>query len=963
MDEAHPVFIEEEEHLQETIQGLEQKRAELLVQTSGEYLWESPGSVLVKTNRAAERLQKCKRALQDLYFGRVDWKSDNSQAIESFYIGLTEFSNYIYAWQDTLAADLYYTRETDREEGVLQLVRNIQIDNQKLIGVEDQFTDPSITGELDPDSLLAKLLKESRGQLHEIVATINAQQYKIIRSPLDTALIVQGVPGSGKTVIALHRVSFLLYNHKELRNTNVVVLGPNPIFMQYVSSVLPSLGERKIPQRTFDQWVIDQLGENLSYQSQEELLEFLLSSGNPQAEKIMHLRNCQNMGSPRMATLLERYVEDMRQNILTGKRELICGYFPASGGPDRKTIEARKSLEDIRTILDEVKMMPFNKQRDAVILKLSNLVSVEIVNKMNVSFQMRDTALKQVFEQIESQVAAYLDDWRAQNVSLAFRRLFRQRELTHKYGAGLFSQWDLELMTIDAPTAQNPFRFSDLSGLLYLNILLNGTQEQTFGHIVVDEAQDIPALFFQGISHFLPKKSITILGDVGQGIFINNGLSSWKDLFKIFPNLNEQVEELNICYRSTWEIMQHANDILRRSGLPDEQLIRPLNRFGEKVEHHSFQNDQERTTQVIQSIQSYQERDWRSIAVIAKSAEHCRKLAADLQKNGFDDFELVDNRNKMYSGGVVILPAYLSKGLEFDAVVLADGENYESDALSARLLFVAVTRAAHKLDVCWVGELSPLLNPEFEQVQVLPFLRTDTDEIVSIAKYAENAGVDPDWCIELLARAGQLPLLNEGGVDPVVMDMVIQTARKTSRSSNEDILLVPLKAEEEEQIRNQVHGFESQKAESVQDALGFINLVFGLLRNHLRNLGLDTNEEKDLQVVEQVILLVRLKKLIEDANLVLPAGRGAGQKRLQEDLNPEWKSISMHVLQTLIDHGLLETQTSNQDRILYRISPEWIKPILDTCLGYPSSDLDLDLKEDLPCLPEAIDHPAFGGGL
>ena len=520
--------------------------------------------------------------MQDLYFGRVDWKPNEKTDSDKFYIGLTEYTPFVYAWQGTLAAELYYNRSTDKEQGTLQLIRALQISNRTLIGIEDQFKDPSQTGELEPDSLLALLLQESRGQLHEIVATINAQQYRIIQAPLNSAIIVQGVPGSGKTVIALHRVSYLLYNHKELRNQNIVVLGPNPIFMQYVSRVLPSLGERQIPQKTFDQWVVDQLGEKFSYQSQEELLEFLLSPTGERAEKIMHLRNCQNMGSPKMGRLLERYIDFLREEALAEKHPLVCRYYPSFGTAPITTISIERSIDQIRGVLEEVKELPLNRQRDAVKLKLANQISAEIVNKLNVGFQQREQRLKLVFKDIEEQVNEYFSNWKSTNVSKAFRRLFRQRELLHGFGEGLFSTWDLELMAIDAPTPQTPFRFSDLAGLLYFNVLLNGTGDLTYGHIVVDEAQDIPALFFEGLSKFVPHKSITILGDIGQGIFINNGLSSWNDLYQVFPNLNEKIEELNVCYRSTWQIMQNANGLLRRSGLPEDQLIKPLKSVGRR---------------------------------------------------------------------------------------------------------------------------------------------------------------------------------------------------------------------------------------------------------------------------------------------------------------------------------------------------------------------------------------------
>ena len=451
----HPKFKEEESHLKETIKELEGHLNEMVSDSGGQYLWESPGAVLLKTNEAAKRAQKCKHALMDLYFGRVDWKPEDVPDSDQFYIGLTEYYPYVYAWQDTLAADLYYNRSTDREQGTLQLIRALQINNRRLVGIEDQFKDPSQTGELEPNSMLDILLRESRGQLHEIVATINAQQYRIIRAPLNSSLIVQGVPGSGKTVIALHRVSFLLYNHKELRNQSVVVLGPNPIFMQYVSRVLPSLGERLIPQKTFDQWVIDQLGEKLSYQSQEELLEFLLSPKSMRAEKVMHLRNCQNMGSLKMGELLERYINFLREEALASIPPLVFRYYFSSGSNASSTITVEKTINQIRSILEEVKSLPFNNQRDALKLKLANQITSEIANKLNISFQDRDQILKAVFKDIDGQVNGYFANWKSINASVGFRRLFRQRELLHGFGEGLFSKWDLELMAIDAPTPQN----------------------------------------------------------------------------------------------------------------------------------------------------------------------------------------------------------------------------------------------------------------------------------------------------------------------------------------------------------------------------------------------------------------------------------------------------------------------------------------------------------------------------
>lgn len=950
----HPNFQEEESHLQSTIHELEGHLNGTSV--SGEYMWDSPGAVLLKMNLSADRAQKCKRALLDLYFGRVDWRPENEADSDQFYIGLTEYTPYIYAWQDTLAADLYYNRSTDREQGTLQLIRAIQINNRRLVGIEDQFKDPSQTGELEPDSMLDLLLRESRGQLHEIVATINAQQYRIIRAPLNSALIVQGVPGSGKTVIALHRVSFLLYNHKELRSQSVVVLGPNPIFMQYVSRVLPSLGERQIPQKTFDQWVIDQLGEKLSYQSQEELLEFLLSPLSYQAEKVMHLRNCQNMGSTKMGLLLERYIDFLKEEALADKSSLICRYYFTSGSGVTSPIVIEKTIDQIRAILHKVKTLPVNDQRDALKLKLANQITSEVANKMNVGFREREQLLKQIFKDIEAQVNDYFAGWKSINASIAFRRLFRQRELLHQFGGDLFSKWDLELMAIDAPTPQTPFRFSDLAGVLYFNVLLNGPGKQTYGHIVVDEAQDIPALFFQGLSKYVPQKSITILGDIGQGIFINNGLSSWNDLYQIFPNLNEKVEELNVCYRSTWQIMQNANDLLRRSGLPEDQLIRPLNRRGEEVSYHHENTAEELVDQIIQCVRADQAKTWKSIAIICRSAYDCQQLAQKLRARDFDSFELIDNRNRTYEGGVAILPSYLSKGLEFDAVILADGHNYPLDNLSARLLFVAITRAAHKLDICWTGDISPLLNQNIDHVVVETFLGDYQPGVLTVQDYADSRHLDADDCIEQIARTARLPLLTDGAIDPVVMDMLIHRTSATKKPPSEEVLIVPLKPEEEQFVATLVEDWDAQKNDDIRHALTLVETMFGLLKNQMRNLALIPAKEDEFSLTEKAIRLVQLKKLLEDADLSLTTSRGAGRKRLLEDIDPQRQKYYPAIFDTLVDFGLLEIQTTRDERTtLVRLSSDWAKALLDYSLGFPSSGLDPDMVERIPHLPKAID--------
>jgi DNA helicase-2/ATP-dependent DNA helicase PcrA len=948
----HPAYIEECQHLEKTIKEINQ---EITNTYEAEPMYAPPETVRIFTNEALKRAKQCKRALKDLYFGRVDWQADGSDDTESFYIGLSPLYRHIIAWQETLASDLYYNQNTTREKGELHLVRTLLIKDAILTELEDNFQDASLTGEIAPDSLLAHILSESRGMLNEIVATINAQQNRIIRAPLSDSFIVQGVPGSGKTVIALHRISYLLYNYKELRSQNVLILGPNPIFMKYVSQVLPSLGERRIPQKTFDSWVMDQLGEKLGYQSQEGLLEFWLSPEEEAAEKVMHLKNCQNMGSLQMGIILDRYVDLLQDEVLQGKTNFEYSYDRRTANGTIK-IPIKRTVEHIASAINDVKNLPFNKRRGSLELKLTNDIVSEILRGIRFQERDRDDLRKQVFKQIEEQVHLYFSSWRDLNVSVAYRKLFRQPGLLRQLGGDIFNRWDLELMSIDAPTALTPFRFSDLVGLLYFKLLLEGTSNESYGHIVVDEAQDIPPLFFKGLSQFTPKKSITILGDTAQGVFINNGMRTWDDLYTIFPSLNRQIEELKVCYRSTYEIMSFANDMLRRIGTQEDKLILPLNRKGHPVGFHPCDSEEERVSNIIKVIKDEIRQEHQTIAVICKSALECQTLAEMFHLNGFDAFTLIDNRDRTYQGGVIVIPAYLAKGLEFDTVIIADSQTYLADELSVKLLFVAITRAAHSLQIFWLGEPSPLLDSRVSHVEIEPFLADQAfRSSLTIGAYSHANRLNPDWCMEAAARAGLLPLMTEGEIDPVVMDLLVLQNKSNPQTSTEDTFAVQLSAGLEQALKLQIHAWEDSPDSAIQGGLAFTQTIFGLFKNHIRNLGLLTSGEEEQSLVHQVILLVRLWKLLQDSGKQLPAGRWSGVLRLQDDVDHSRLEEHKKIMEKLIDYGIVERQTIAEGRSQVRVNARWNKDLLNLALGHPSAEIDPDLLRDLLRIPQPLD--------
>ena len=221
-----------------------------------------------------ERISRLRDLQDQPYFGRVDWQPRDQDDRDVFYIGKSGYDKLkIYSWRDTLVAELYYEGQTYREPGDLLLKRTFEIDARALKSITDEFVHErlrdTLFAEAFTDSLLIRLLQETRGnQLYDIVATIQKQQYAIIRARDDQMLVVQGAPGSGKTSVALHRIAYLLYQHRDDTNFTpgrLLILGPNPMFMHYIANVLPSLGERRVPQRTFDGWLVDQLGSASIY--------------------------------------------------------------------------------------------------------------------------------------------------------------------------------------------------------------------------------------------------------------------------------------------------------------------------------------------------------------------------------------------------------------------------------------------------------------------------------------------------------------------------------------------------------------------------------------------------------------------------------------------------------------------------------------------------------------------------
>ena len=735
---------------------------------------------------AQAHLRDLRGARTEPYFGRIDWVN-GKQNRETFYLGKTYLNLpgdvKVFSWAaGNLGADLWYAGETDREFGNLLRKRQFGFAHSDLADIRDLYVaegeEAESVVEFADDVLRDLLTKYRDGRLADIVATIQRRQYEIIKAPKDQVLVIQGAPGSGKTSIALHRVAYLLYHHRdELKN--VLVLGPNRLFLSFAAGILPALGEHGIPQRSFDEWMGAQLGEQVAYESQDASLERLLDAGRDYSERALEYRTARLKGSLQMADLLERYVAQLRAQAL-GELGRLEVRFPA-GGQDVAIREA----DQVRGLFADLAHLPLAQQREEVERRLERELVRELRSRRETVDDQR--TLEQIErpyrEAVVPQLRRYLARWPDGNLRAHYRDLFRDPALLRELAAGLYDAAAQAMLALTAPPASGPLPFSDLAALCYLRLQLEGPSGKLYDHLVVDEAQDLTQLQFKVLAASMRTPSMTVLGDLAQGIYAQHGIQSWKDIEVALGGVPIQFERINQSYRSTEQIIEFSNTVLYGTGADHASLAEPFARSGPRPNVQSFASRAARTQAIGELLRQERAADRNSIAIIGKTVAACRQVAEDLREAGVSALQLITSREVEYGGQGAILPVYLTKGMEFDTVIVADAEvsSYDYGELDVRLLYVAITRAAHRLHIFHIGPIAPALNPG--TVITPPEALADRygREPVTVAQFvADTPEYEADWCVERLAAAGQLRLL-AGGCDRALLRLLMQRARRPLR--------------------------------------------------------------------------------------------------------------------------------------------------------------------------------------
>lgn len=979
--ELHPEFsienkklVQVVDYLDRQIQGLTDKPAL------------AADNVAARTVRQInlKRLGNYKEAQSEPYFGRVDWRPTENGDVETFYIGKHAIQDReVYEWRGTLAADIYYQGYSDKEQGTLLLKRTFGFDVGDLREIVDDSKHPlrdQLLGglavsdasllevALHSDEYLHQILDSAHsGQLGEVVATIQAKQYQIIKQPLQPSLILQGAPGTGKTIVALHRIAFLLYaarDDKSFDRSRVIFFAPNPIFSQYVARVLPELNERGIIQTTFDEWATAVTGLADRIEPDEETIEALLSDELSAAQKAMRVRNARNKGSLQMAQLLQAFCTSLRAEMLETVQgiELTERQLPRILGARTANWALTIAPAEIELLIRSIPnwaSIPVNqlKERASEFLQRHLLSRPELMRLTDTNSTREERRALQ--DMVDRNVARALGDWKEINLGISYRRLLRSSTLLTELGGELFSASDLLMMNLDAPRQGHPLRSSDLAALIYLHGLLNGIdQRRQFDLVVIDEAQDLSPLQFAVLKEWSRNNAFTIVGDVAQSINPYRGLGSWQELAPILGEID--YEELTESYRSTGEIIDYTRSLRQRMGIPSGDAAQPFRREGEGVVEYACADNAERISLIGERLLELVE-EGGSVCILAKTSETCRALATGLRTLDLDtlgDYApvLAIERNQNIAWPCVVMPAYLAKGLEFDHVLIADADTitYTENALDAGLLYVAATRGTNSLDVFYIGERSPLLKP-LDAPTALPTLKRigENSREVLVAEFALGAygRLTADEYIARLAASGNLGLLVNGRIDE---DLLAILAQDWGSASGDDENVPSLSADARAEVASQIRTIElsAQYPSGLfplpDEGLAMLQLAYGLLRNALTaNLGVQ--DANLVEANEQANDLLQLW-LVGRSGTPLARGALTTRNRVLGAVAEVRRELAQEYLAVLHENGIVETIGQGRTERL-GVAFAWIVPLLEHALGNREAITALEPAIALPALP------------
>jgi DNA helicase II / ATP-dependent DNA helicase PcrA len=672
----------------------------------------------------SEQVKKLEKMLESPYFARIDFIYDEFDDKEKIYIGMSSLIDndtmdiLIYDWRAPISSMFYeyelgeasFKVEQKSIGGRVELKRQYKILKSKLV----YMFDSSI--KIDDEILQEILSKSADDKMKNIVISIQKEQNKIIRDEDTRVLIVQGAAGSGKTSIALHRIAYLLYRQKDigLKSKNVAIFSPNQIFNDYISDVLPELGEENVHQTTFYEYARSCIIPEIKLESMHEQMDYMLSHNKESKQYKLRKYSIAHKSSLEFADILDGYLNLLNDHyegfddiwfnkVLVISKEGLERLY----NNDYKHFAPIKRLQKIRDRVNYL-LKPLTVPRLKEISKEIEEGDEQEFNIKQASRAVLHIELKELRDRLESMTEV--------NTYKLFNKLFADK----KFYERLSGKVDVEVNELLSYTASyienNILYYEDIAPYLYFKGILEGTLHiADIRHVVIDEAQDYSYLQYQIIKRLFKYASFTILGDVNQAINSYMHSADYNQTLEMFSDYGANLMTLSKSYRSTREIWQLSEQIL-----PSCSNKQPINRSGDMPQLVKVSSAESMNRFVIQKLQEFSNQGMKSIAIICKTANQCEEVYQSIKKES-KLINLITSESSRLLGGTSIIPCYLAKGLEFDGVIIYDASKTSYDGEEQRkLMYTMCTRALHKLCITYVDELTELMdNVSQEQVEFL----------------------------------------------------------------------------------------------------------------------------------------------------------------------------------------------------------------------------------------------------
>lgn len=695
---------------------------------------------------AEKDMKKILAAKDSPYFGRVDFQEKNREEIERIYIGKHGLHDrqketpIVIDWRAPIS-DIYYSGHSEEVSyrapygdicGRMYLKRRYEIRNGELLEIfdekrsEDRIED-SLKGK--GEFLIDALSKSNQGRLKEIVATIQDQQNKVIRSSMHRPLVVQGVAGSGKTTIALHRMAYLMYlNRKNIGNSNYMVIAPNQLFLNYISEILPDLGVDEVFQTTFEAWALKLIRKKIKIKQGMDDLNILMDSKNENRSVVANLAKLK--GSILFKKVIDNHLKILEKELLP--KEDICMYeIPIF---EYKKIQEIFMISNLHLSLNE----RVNKLKEYLKIRLKNDIGsieekIEWMYKEKIQtlkstvedidlvrpeiiriYEERDEKIKQIKKNITVSVNDYIRKVGPLDIFNFYTAIFEEEQIHVAFSSRIDLDVFRKIIHCCKEDLNNKvYKNEDLAPLAYIHIKLFGLEDKNkYTHIVVDEAQDFDEFKISVLKEISLNDSFTFVGDLSQGIYSYKGINSWSNVMKkVFQDKNYDFHILTTSYRSTVEIVDLANEVIKKCDHLEAILAEPVFRHGDHPSLIKCFNQEEMVHKIVDRIQTLKSKDQASIGIICKDLK-ATEIAYDIIKKKLPEVYLLTDETTDFKDGVVLMPSYLSKGLEFDGVILWDvsEENYNINPIDIKLLYIGITRGLHTVDLFYENNPSKILE-------------------------------------------------------------------------------------------------------------------------------------------------------------------------------------------------------------------------------------------------------------